>query len=215
VHYTDTIPPDQVDAGSKEMTKQGRVTKETEAAPTPEQRKAREQQLAKEKATQKLYSDQKRRDQALLATYASEADIDVARNRNLAPIEGRIKSANQRLADLDVKDKQIADEMEFYKAGKRQTGKEAKTPEIPKNLLAQSDAVKQERANLRESIKRSEQEIVDTKARFARDKSRWLLLKGGLFPGQSLEDAPGQPSGNTVADGAAAAKATAPAPTGK
>ena len=113
VHYTDSIPPDQVNQGRKELTKQGRVAGETEAALTTEQRLAREQELARQKAEQKLYADQKRRDQTLLATYSSESDIDLARARNLEPVDGRIKSAMQRLKDLEVKEKQIAEEMEF------------------------------------------------------------------------------------------------------
>ncbi len=85
IHYTDKLPPEEVNKANVELNKQGIPVKKTEPAPTPEQRRA--------KAT-------------------SESEIDLARNRSLQTIDSVLKSAQaysaqltKRQADLEAKKK--------------------------------------------------------------------------------------------------------------
>lgn len=106
-HYGDTIPPQYANQPSSELSPRGTVLKKTEGALTPEQRKAKDDALAREKAEKEQALEQKRRDTALLSTYTSEAEIDRTRDRNLQQtelqiknIEARIKQTEERLGKL-------------------------------------------------------------------------------------------------------------------
>src|SRR5512140_1312940 len=97
-HYGEIIPPEYA---SKEAVKleKGRI------------RKRREEEAPKvvqeDPATKKARIEAERRDNALLATYSNEQEIDLARDRNLQQVEARVasfatmlKSAQDNLASL-------------------------------------------------------------------------------------------------------------------
>ena len=98
----------------------------------------------------------------------------MTRDRNIAPIKGRIKVANERIAAVDKRVKQIEDEMEFYKAGK---GKSGKGKEAPEHLKADLERVKKERVTLEKSLSDYDREIAALTAKYEVDKQRWLALK--------------------------------------
>jgi hypothetical protein len=183
VIYSDAPPTTNNEV--KTLTKQGRVSGKQDAELTAEQLRQKEQEVARKKEQDRLFNEQRRRDLTLLATYTSERDIEVALTRNIDPINNRTKSASERLTALEQKEQQIADEMEFYKAGKRR-GKETKV-EVPADLVAQSKAVTREREQLKLAIEGNEKEIVGLKERFALDKSRWQNLRKGTLPGHNPE----------------------------
>jgi hypothetical protein len=93
VHYSDKVPPEVVNKGSQELTKEGITLRKTEPLPTAEQRKAREAEDERRRQLAKLQDEAGRRDRALLASYTSEREIDLSRQRSLATIEAVIESA--------------------------------------------------------------------------------------------------------------------------
>jgi len=110
VHYTDKLPPDAVDKASTELSKQGVPVNKTDKALTPEQRRAKEQDADKAKEAARAQEELARRDRALVASYASEAEIDLARNRSLQTINNAILSSqafseqlSKRKADVEIK----------------------------------------------------------------------------------------------------------------
>ena len=110
VHYTDKIPTEAVDKGNVEINKQGVPVKRTDPVPTPEQRRAREQEEARQAQLAKEREEIDRRDRALLATYTTESEIDLARTRALNTIDGQVQGAasytallNKRKVELDAK----------------------------------------------------------------------------------------------------------------
>ena len=142
---------------------------------TPEQVKAREDEAEKNRQAQKEAAEQQRKDLALLNTYASDREIDMTRDRNVEPLNARIKVAHERIAAIDKRTKQVEEEMEFYKSGKsKKEGKATQTPEALKENL---ESLKKERANIEKSIKGHEKEIEQIKAKYEIDKKRWLALK--------------------------------------
>ena len=100
VHYTDKIPPEAINKGNVELDKQGVPVRKTDPALSPEQRKARaeedarRQQLAKERALVE------RRDRALLGTYTTEGEIDLARTRAVSTIDAQVQSSTAYVASL-------------------------------------------------------------------------------------------------------------------
>ena len=92
VHYTDRLPPEAVDKASTELNKQGIPVKKTDKALTPEQRRAIEQDSQRQKQLAREQEEVARRDRALLSSYTSEAEIDLARNRSLQTINNVVQS---------------------------------------------------------------------------------------------------------------------------
>ena len=134
---------------------------------------------------------------ALLNTYATEKEFDVTRERNVDPVKSRIASAVERIAALEKRQKEIEEEMEFYKAGKSK----GKSTDVPKGLIADLERVRSEKSALVSSIARYEREIEEIKAKYDADKKRWLALKSGAAT-KPAEEAKG-PTTITLSAGAA------------
>jgi len=168
-------PPDEcAKVPMQELSPSGAVRRTIAPSLTPEQVEANRAVEEKKRAESKIAAEQARKDEALLNTYASDREIDMTRERNTAPIKGRIKIANERIAAVDKRMKQIEDEMEFYKAGK---GKSGKAKEMPESLTHDLDRAKKEKVALEKSIVDANKEMAALAAKYETDKQRWLTLK--------------------------------------
>jgi chromosome segregation ATPase len=157
-----------------EITKAGHVLRKIDPSLTEAEVTAKRDEVLRRKESEKAAAEQKRKDDALLNTYASEREIDMTRDRNLEPINARIKVARERIAAVDKRVQDIEEEMEFYKAGK---SKAAKTRETPQNLVHDLERVKKEKVALEKSIAGYEKEIENLRAKYDGDKKRWMALK--------------------------------------
>jgi hypothetical protein len=82
VHYGDSIPPQYANQGHVELSAQGRVMKRVEGSARSEDERRRRDEAAQQEANKaREAQDQRRRDMALLATFADEKEIDRARDR--------------------------------------------------------------------------------------------------------------------------------------
>lgn len=174
--FGDTPPAGCANVVMYEVSTSGQVLRSIEPTPTPEQLKLKLEEQKKQKEADRIASEQRRKDMALLNTYSSENEIDVARDRNIEPIKGRIKGAEERMAELDKRLGKIGEEMEFYKAGKK-GGKDAKAVQPPPNLVAEQERATKEKATLQKSVVEAEKEIEAVRARYDADKKRYALLK--------------------------------------
>lgn len=170
----ETPPEECANVVMYEITKAGTVIKKIDPSLTETEVKARKEEADRKKEADKLIADQRRKDEALLFTYASEREIDMTRDRNLEPINGRIKIARERIVAVDKRMQQLQDEMEFYKAGK---GKAGKVRETPENLVRDLERAKAEKAALEKSITSSEKEMQALRVKYDTDKKRWTTLK--------------------------------------
>ena len=110
--------------------------------------------------------EQRRRDQALLNTYASEADLDNARDRQLAEIDRSTKQTQDKLAAAQKAKDKLAKDAEFYK-----------NKPLPADL---KDAVRRNDADIQTqntALQNKAKEIEDTKARFEADRQRLKELR--------------------------------------
>ncbi len=113
VQYTDRLPPEAVNRGSVELSKQGMTKKVVEPPLSETQQQALEQLRERERQAEREVARQRQQENALLSSYTTETDIDVAKRRNLAIVgaailgaEARIKALQRRLLALD-KEKQF------------------------------------------------------------------------------------------------------------
>ncbi len=166
-HYGQIIPPEYRDQGAEEMNRRGLTVRRIEPASTPEERRALEEKLEREREEQKRIAEQRRRDRALMNTYGSANEIDAARDRNLAmPIqalhnlEPRMKKAQTRLANLEAK------RDELIKAGK--------TPSD--YLLEDIEGEKREVEGIRADMDRHSAQIATIRTRYEADRKRFIEL---------------------------------------
>ena len=172
----DTPPEGCANVVMYEITRTGKVLREIPPTPSAEAQKAALENAGKRKEDERKAAEQRRLDNALLNTYASEKEFDVARDRNTEPINGRIKVSKERIVAVDKRMKEIQDEMEFYKAGKSKDKTKA-GKEVPQNLVQDLDRAKKEKESLEKAITKSEAEIEALRAKYEADKQRWIALK--------------------------------------
>ncbi len=206
-HYGDTMPPQCAKKAITEMTKQGSVVKQYEAPLTPEQLKAQSEERERRREGEKKLAEQRLKDHALIATYGSEREFDVARDKDLAGIDARKKTLVARNADVDKLLAKYQNEMEFYQAGKSKSaknkdaaGKDAKSKdakdaapvrEAPPQLVQDFNRAKQDRANLDSELAKVDVDRAAVIARYDGEKNRWKKLKSGMAAG-TLLDAKGE-----------------------
>lgn len=164
-HYTETLPPEHKDKASTEIDKRGRVLRKNDVV--VEQPRPSEEDAARQRAEEKRLQEQKRRDTALLKTYTSEAEIDLARDRSLAlpqqvfsSYEPRIKAARQRADGLRAQIQQL------LKAGKP----------VSQPLKEDVAAADRDVASLEAERNAKQAEIDQIREKYAGDKSRYREL---------------------------------------
>jgi hypothetical protein len=177
-HIGDTPPEQCGNVVMYEVSRSGQVLRTIQPSLTEEQVKARIAEDERRKESEKVAAEQKRKDLALLATFSSENEFDVVRDRNIEPIKGRISSAKERMTAIDKRNKELDDELEFYKAGKSAKSSSKKV-EAPPMLVDEQKRLTHEKQVLAKNIVGYEKEIVELNSKFAVDKRRWLALKSG------------------------------------
>jgi Domain of unknown function (DUF4124) len=175
-HVGDTPPDECGNVVVYEISASGNVIRKMDPTPTPEQAKAMREEQERKKESDRAAAEQKRKDTALLASFSAEKEFDVVRDRNIEPLVGRIKSNEERIREVDKHIKELEDEMEFYRAGKK-SGKSGKATEPPPVLMEVMTRSRAEKATLEKANVGYAKEIEDLKSKFDADKKRWVSLK--------------------------------------
>jgi len=172
-HYSDTLPPQALGRGNVELDKQGLAIKRNDGALTAEQRQQQAQAQARKTQEDFVLTERKRRDSALLNTYTSPAEIDLARDRNMEQARLIIKSNDARLISLRATRAQLAQQI----AG---ITRNQKPP--PAHLTQARDANAAEIARLEQLQAQKNKEMDETRAKFDADKARYIELTQGARP---------------------------------
>jgi uncharacterized protein DUF4124 len=208
-HIGDAPPEACARVEMYETSRSGHVIRRIDPTPTPEQARAREEEARARREIEKREAEQQRYDKALLATFASENEFDVARERNIDPLKGRIDSARERISQIDKRLVKIDEEIDTYLSG---APKSEKRREVPHSYILEKERLGKDRQSLMASIALSEKEIQVQRQRFDRDKGRWIELKSGVLPtaqgagkarcGDKVYDCPASASTYTCLDSA-------------
>ena len=145
---------------------------------------ARDAELKKKRDTDKLALDQQRRDQALLSTYATEADLDAGRDRAVGEVERSIKQVQDKL-DQALKDqKKLSNDISQYKA---------KGEEVPQDIKEQISRNNLDVKGQQAALVSKNQDIEQIKAKFEADRARLRELRGGKTPDDTAKPAATKP----------------------
>lgn len=169
VQYGDVMPPSQAGQGHTELDKQGRVLKEIKRTKlTPEERQRQTEAAARQAEEKRKQEEQRRRDMALLATYTSEKEIDLARNRaielenlNIRGLQTRMDAAAGKLSYANA-----------YLIRYRTAGQAA-----PASYTQMRDEAQAELAQIGEALRLRNKAIEDIQIRFEEDERRYMELK--------------------------------------
>jgi len=112
--YTERLPTEATGKANEQLNRQGTVVKREGPAPTAEELAAREADRKRKLDEEAAAKEEKRKNQALLNTYAVEKDIDEARGRALQVNDEAIKDAERKLAEAQKRQKLLASEAEFF-----------------------------------------------------------------------------------------------------
>lgn len=169
IHYGDTLPQQATGRANVELDKQGLTIKKNAGALTPEQRQLRADELLRQQQEQLVKTEQKQRDTALLNTYTSPAEIDLARDRNLEQARASNKGNQTRLGLLRAQQAELNQQIALASRNKRP---------VPAHITAAHDATAREITHLEQVIAQKNKEIADIQTRFDADKARFIELTG-------------------------------------
>lgn len=161
-HYGETIPPEYANREAVKLEK-GRIEKRGD--------KKTVSQIAvqKDPAAEKARIEAERHDNALLNTYSSEKEIDLARDRNLQQVEARTSSFLTMLTSAQENLVALQKEAEVMtKQGRK----------VFKSLEEDIEEAKARIEKLRGDLNNSLKENEAVRARYAADKARYRELKG-------------------------------------
>ncbi|MDD4963400.1 MAG: DUF4124 domain-containing protein [Gallionella sp.] len=165
-HYGEVIPPEFANNNRSELTPNGREINKREKL-TPEQEKAKAEELRRQSAEEEAKLEQKRRDKALLNTFSSVREIDESKMRNLQQIESMINSTNTQLKLTQEK----LQDLKAESAARVAAGKNI-YPYL-RNQMHETQLLLTKQQN---DVAKFKAEKASIEARFEADKARYRIL---------------------------------------
>lgn len=168
-YYGQTIPPQCAGQVIEELSKQGLVVRRIDPQATAQQRAAKEAEVAAKKKEDAASKEDQRRAKALLATYTSEKDIDLARQRALEDNQKAVKEIEARVTSMKKRHDELQKELEFFQGKNKPPAKleqDIKSAEI--DLKAQEGLL---------AAKKKDVDAIN--AKYDDDKKRYIELTKG------------------------------------
>lgn len=164
VHYSDTLPQTYQQTGAAEMNKQGTVVRRTQSEA---ERRAEIERQAERLKLERQQAEQARLDRALMATYTSEAEIDLARDRALEHHKLAIRGAEIRAKVVDANLAELRGRIASIEKSGRPVSPE---------LQSQLSQVYKESLDLKRTILNNEDAMEKVREKYATDKARFREL---------------------------------------
>jgi len=152
------VPSQYIGKGYQVLNEQGRVIREVPPAPTPEELKLRKAEAAQASS-----------DAQLLRLYTSVEDVDRARERKLAELDGLSSVAKANLQSLKTQQANLQSQAADQERAGRQ---------VAESLVDQLSNVKDEEQRLEGEIARYQQLRAQANASFDADRARLAQLLG-------------------------------------
>lgn len=150
------VPANLIGNGYEVLSEQGRVLRVVPRAPTPEEYRKMQDAVAQAKA-----------DRQLLMLYTRVEDIDRARDRKVADIDGQISIARGNLLSTNS----LKADLQRQAASQERAGRQ-----VPAALLKQIEEVTVDQQRLQKQIARYMQSKKEIESIFASDKMRLTEL---------------------------------------
>jgi hypothetical protein len=163
----DSLPEQCRGKAYRILDSSGNVLKEVGPPLTPEQKAQAAAEAQRKKELDEHAKEMRRKDQALLDTYATPQDIDLAQSKAEADVNLVIKAAEDRIAAARKTRKKFEDEAEFYK-------KKSLPADVAKGLRDADHEIKTQQELL--DVKKGDAASIKTK--YDADRKRYAELTG-------------------------------------
>lgn len=159
-HYGEVVPPEYANKDKVQFNDKGREIKNKNAAAD----EASDKKSAEDKQAE---IDRQRKDRALVNTYSSEKEIDLARDRNLQQIVARINS-------VQTLTKSAQENLDSYRKEADNAKKSGK--KIHESLLTDISDAENKLAKLQQELAGAQEKEAAIKASYEADKARYREL---------------------------------------
>jgi hypothetical protein len=153
-HYGDKMPAKDVHRDNAVLNTQGVVI--------------RRNQINRQQEDDKALLEQQRRDRALRASYTTEDEIDLARDRHLQMDEAAIQSLGQRRIGAIKRLENSQKSAESFKSRQKP---------VPDDLTGEIDETQAELKRIDQQIAARKSNMENTRARFNVDKQRFIEIR--------------------------------------
>lgn len=153
------VPPQYIGKGYQVLNDQGRVIREVPPAPTAAEIEQRKADAARASS-----------DQQLMRLYTSVDDVDRARDRKLAELDGLSSVAKGNLQSLKMQQAGL----QARAADQERAGRQ-----VPAELVEQLDNLRSDEQRLQQDIARYQQLRSQAQDSFAADRARFAQISGG------------------------------------
>ncbi|MBI5659330.1 MAG: DUF4124 domain-containing protein [Nitrosomonadales bacterium] len=162
-HYGEVVPPEYAGKDKVQFNEKGREVRKKEADnDDASANKAAESAKA-------AAMEQRRKDKALINTYSSEKEIDLARDRNLQQVEARINS-------IQLLIKSAQESLDGYR--KEAEGASKSGRKIHDSLQSDIAEAESKLAKLKQDLANAREKEASVRASFEADKLRYRELTG-------------------------------------
>jgi len=168
VHYTDTLPPGQLERGHAEMSDKGLVVDTTEPAKTPEELQQEQELKRLRDAVERAKQKQEAADRALLQSFRTVDDMMMARDGQIASIDATIRVTRSNIR----RQQDVLRGLRTDAANLERTGKP-----IPGHLNSKIGNTEKAIRDAYGTILDRERQKQEIYARFAGDLKRYRQLK--------------------------------------
>jgi len=166
-YYGWVIPAECTGRPVEQLNSQGLVVKRIDPEHAEKQRQLKEATDERKRQEEAIAKDSARRNQALLATYTSEKDIDDARARALAENAKAVRDVETRLEGIRTRHAGYQKDVEPYKA---------KGVEAPAKLREDMKSAEDDLKAQEQLLEVKKNEAVKINARFDDDKKRYAAI---------------------------------------
>lgn len=163
----DTLPAQCRGLAYRIFDRAGNPIRDVAAPLTAEQKAAAAAEAQRRKEEEEKRLEQRRIDQALLTTYATAEDIDIAQRIAESDVKLTIQNATAKIRELQTNQRKLAEEAEFYK---RKT--------MPRDLEVRLRTVGHEIRLQQELIQLKRKELEAIRAKYDGDRQRYFTLTG-------------------------------------
>lgn len=153
------VPPQYIGKGYQVLNDQGRVVREVPPAPTAAEIEQRKADAARASS-----------DQQLMRMYTSVEDVDRARDRKLAELDGLASVARGNLQSLKTQQANL----QARAADQERAGRQ-----VPDDLVAQLGNLRDDEQRLQQDITRYQQLRIQAQDSFAADRARFAQISSG------------------------------------
>lgn len=167
-YYGQTVPQACVGGPMELINKQGLVVKRIDPQAEEKARLAKEADAEKKRELEAAQKETTRRNQALLATYTSERDIEEARTRALRDHQQQVGEVEGRIEELKKRQARVEKELAVY----NESGKGAPPTRLKEEITNAEIDLRAQQGLL--EVKKKEASSIN--ARYDDDKRRYLEL---------------------------------------